>query len=84
MVLTVKDNGIGIDPADQVRVFDKFQRASDPAVQGQSGTGIGLYLAKRVVQAHGGAMEFQNNSDGGTTVMLRLPAATNSVQGARN
>ena len=78
IVLRVVDRGAGIPP----EVIDHI--ASPYFSTKPRGTGIGLYLAKRVVQAHGGAMEFQNNSDGGTTVMLRLPAATGSVQGARS
>jgi signal transduction histidine kinase len=46
------------------------------------GTGIGLYLARRTVQAHGGSLEFHNNAEGGTTVVLRLPRGSESHNGA--
>ena len=73
VVLTVKDNGIGIDPADHERVFEKFQRAFDPAVQDQTGTGIGLYTAREIVRRHGGEIELISEKGQGSTFLVRLP-----------
>ena len=73
VVLTFKDNGIGIDPSDHVRVFEKFQRATDPDVQSETGTGIGLYTAREIVRRHGGDIELMSEKGQGSTFMVRLP-----------
>ncbi len=73
VLLTVKDNGIGIDPSDHQRVFEKFQRANDPAVQAETGTGIGLYTAREIVRQHGGDIDLISEKGKGSTFMVRLP-----------
>lgn len=73
VILTFKDNGIGIDPADHVRVFEKFQRASDPQVRNETGTGIGLYTAREIVRHHGGNIELLSEKGKGSTFLVRLP-----------
>ena len=71
--LTFKDNGIGIAPEDHARVFEKFQRANDPAVQNEAGTGIGLYTAREIVRRHGGDIELISEKGVGSTFLVRLP-----------
>jgi len=73
VVLTFKDNGIGIDPSEHVRVFEKFQRGSNPEVLNESGTGIGLYTAREIVRRHGGDIELLSEKDKGSTFLVRLP-----------
>jgi len=73
VVLTFKDNGIGIDPAEHGKVFEKFQRGSNPEVQNEPGTGIGLYTAREIVRRHGGEIELISEKDKGSTFMVRLP-----------
>ncbi len=73
VVITVKDNGIGIAPADHVRIFEKFHRVNDPAVLAESGTGIGLYTAREIVRRHGGEIEIMSEKGLGSTFMVRLP-----------
>jgi signal transduction histidine kinase len=73
VVLTFKDNGIGIDPSEHAKVFEKFQRGSNPEVQSESGTGIGLYTAREIVRRHGGDIELLSEKDKGSTFMVRLP-----------
>lgn len=73
LVITVKDTGIGIDSADHARVFEKFARASDPAVKDIPGTGIGLYTAREIVRRHGGDIGLISKKGQGTTVIVRLP-----------
>jgi signal transduction histidine kinase/DNA-binding response OmpR family regulator len=72
--VTVADTGVGIAPADQARVFDEFQQVG---VQDSSvtGTGLGLALTRRLVQAHGGAIELKSTLGHGTRITVRLPAA---------
>jgi signal transduction histidine kinase len=72
-VVTVKDNGIGIDPADHQRVFEKFQRGSDPDALAETGTGIGLYTVREIVRGHGGEVELISQKGQGSTFMVRLP-----------
>jgi len=73
VVLTFKDNGIGIDLSEHARVFEKFQRGSNPEVQNESGTGIGLYTAREIVRRHGGDIELLSEKNKGSTFMVRLP-----------
>lgn len=72
-LITVKDNGIGIDAVDQARVFDKFHRSKDEAVQSQPGTGIGLYTAREIVRRHRGDIELMSEKGQGSTFVVRLP-----------
>ncbi|HEU0257424.1 MAG TPA: HAMP domain-containing sensor histidine kinase [Microbacteriaceae bacterium] len=72
-VITVTDTGIGIDPADQHRVFDRFYRT--PSLRGGSigGHGIGLAIARTVTQAHGGTIRVRSTPGLGSTFTIRLP-----------
>jgi two-component system phosphate regulon sensor histidine kinase PhoR len=71
--VTFKDNGIGIDESDHSRVFDKFQRAQDPDVQNETGSGIGLYTAREIVRRHGGNIDLVSKKGEGATFIVRLP-----------
>jgi signal transduction histidine kinase len=72
-VLTVRDHGIGIPPAEVERVFAPFYRAGN-AVGHLPGTGLGLAGARRVVAAHGGTVRVVASAPGeGTTIEVRLP-----------
>ncbi|HEX9641655.1 MAG TPA: ATP-binding protein, partial [Candidatus Krumholzibacteria bacterium] len=73
VVLTFKDNGYGIDPKDHARVFEKYQRGTEPEVQQERGTGIGLYSAREIVRRHGGDIELISARQKGSTFMVRLP-----------
>jgi signal transduction histidine kinase len=68
-VISVSDTGIGIDSLVLPRLFSKFATSSD------SGTGLGLYISKSIVEAHGGRIWAYNNEDGkGATFTFTLPA----------
>ena len=75
LMITVKDTGIGIDPADQERVFEKFQRADDPDVQNEPGTGIGLTTAREIVRRHGGDIEMMSAKGQGSTFVVKIPSS---------
>jgi len=75
IALRIIDNGSGI-PSEVLGKIGSPYFSTKPG-----GTGIGLYLAKRVVAAHGGSVEFQKNPAGGTVVTLLLPVATDSMEG---
>jgi PAS domain S-box-containing protein len=72
-IITVKDNGIGIDPADHARIFEQFQRVLDPEVQSETGTGIGLYTAREIARHHRGDIELISEKGKGSTFLVRLP-----------
>jgi PAS domain S-box-containing protein len=71
--IIVSDNGRGIAPADQARVFDRFQRTSEGRGEEQAAIGLGLPLARQFVEAHGGTVQLQSKEGEGTTVTIRLP-----------
>jgi two-component system, OmpR family, sensor histidine kinase VicK len=69
-VISIKDRGTGIDPDIQSKLFSKFVTKSD------TGSGLGLYISKGIVEAHGGKIYAENNSDGsGATFTFRLPVS---------
>lgn len=73
IVFTVKDTGIGVPIAEQKNLFGKFFRATNARTQRPDGTGVGLFLAKKVIVAHGGAMVFNSVEGEGSTFGFRLP-----------
>ncbi|CAA9294503.1 MAG: hypothetical protein AVDCRST_MAG77-5047 [uncultured Chloroflexi bacterium] len=72
-VVAIRDEGIGIPPADLPRVFERFRRGSN--VGRLPGTGIGLAAAKQIVEAHGGAIAAESGEGEGSTITVRLPLA---------
>ena len=72
---TVKDKGIGVPEAEQAQLFHKFYRATNARRQRPDGTGVGLYLARRVMTAHGGKMIFASREGKGSTFGFSLPFA---------
>jgi signal transduction histidine kinase len=71
--LRVHDTGIGVPKHEQAQLFTKFYRASNARKQRPDGTGVGLYLAKKVVTAHGGEVLFESQEGKGSTFGFRLP-----------
>jgi signal transduction histidine kinase len=71
--VTVSDQGIGIAPAEQTRVFDAFYRVDDAPTRRTQGTGLGLYLAKAVVEAHGGRIWVESEPGHGAVFGFSLP-----------
>jgi signal transduction histidine kinase len=68
VIISIKDRGTGIDPDIQDKLFSKFVTKSD------TGSGLGLYISKSIVEAHGGKIWVENNSDGnGATFTFSLP-----------
>ncbi|MBI5162364.1 MAG: CHASE2 domain-containing protein [Magnetospirillum sp.] len=72
--IAVADQGIGIAAADRERVFEKFYRA--PQAAGTPGTGMGLGIARRIVELHGGTLALDSEAGRGTTVTVTLPRLT--------
>jgi len=71
--LQVRDTGIGVPKTEQAHLFTKFFRATNARKQRPDGTGVGLFLAKKVIVAHGGNMLFESTEGVGSTFGFRLP-----------
>lgn len=72
----VKDSGIGIPPADQERIFERFYRVDNRLTRQSPGTGLGLYLVRAVVEVHGGKVWVESMPGEGSTFWVELPIAT--------
>lgn len=73
IVFQVVDNGIGVPPAQQGKLFSKYYRADNAKAERPNGNGIGLYLVKRVVEDQGGNIIFKSEEGKGSTFGFRLP-----------
>lgn len=69
----ISDSGIGIPQEQQRNIFQKFFRAENALKRETEGSGIGLYVAKNIVQAHGGKIWFESKEGEGTTFYVHLP-----------
>lgn len=69
--LTVRDQGIGIPPEAQARIFERFERAVP--IRHFGGLGLGLWITRQIVEAHGGAIRLESRQGGGTTFTVELP-----------
>lgn len=69
----VKDSGIGVPKKEQEGLFSKFYRASNARRQRPDGTGVGLFLARKVVLEHGGDVIFESEEGRGSTFGFWLP-----------
>jgi signal transduction histidine kinase len=72
VVIEVRDRGPGISPEHQRLIFEKFGRAN-VAEHAKPGTGLGLFIARSIAEAHGGALEVRSAPGRGTTFRLSLP-----------
>ena len=72
---SVRDEGLGIAPEDQDRIFEKFYRADPHMIRGVGGTGLGLYICKELVSRMGGRIWVEPNGDKGSTFLFELQTA---------
>lgn len=76
LVVDVIDNGVGIDEADLPRLFEKFVRIDNVLSTKVGGSGLGLYWAKRIVDMHGGRIDYRPNQPSGSVFSVVLPVST--------
>lgn len=75
ILCAVEDNGVGIAPEDQERVFEQFYRVERPDTDGEEGTGLGLSISRSIVELHGGRIWVESESGKGSTFLFTLPIA---------
>jgi signal transduction histidine kinase len=72
-IITISDNGTGIEADDVPRVFNRFDRVVEAGVRGEAALGLGLPLTRQFIEAHGGTVELTSKKGKGTTVTLTVP-----------
>jgi signal transduction histidine kinase len=75
LVIRVRDHGIGIATEDLERIFEPFFRTDRSRARATGGVGLGLAVVRRIVEAHGGQVSVESNSERGTCFSVRVPAA---------
>jgi len=73
--IAIADRGAGIPPGEIGKIFDPFYRGQRAMADQVHGTGLGLSLAKRILEAHGGALAVRSEAGKGTEFLMRIPAA---------
>ena len=74
-VVSVQDNGRGVEPAMKERIFDMFVRGRDARLAANSGLGVGLALSRKIAELHGGSLEVHSaGKDAGSEFVVKLPA----------
>ncbi|MCA9792030.1 MAG: HAMP domain-containing protein [Candidatus Eremiobacteraeota bacterium] len=75
VVIWVQDNGVGLTPDEQKRVFERFYRVDQDRSRHQGGTGLGLAICLQTVQAHGGRISIESEPQQGARFVVTLPAS---------
>jgi signal transduction histidine kinase len=73
VLITVRDNGVGIAPEDQKRIFERFYQVRPEHIAGHGGMGIGLTIVKQLVELHQGQIWLESEPGKGTTFFVTLP-----------
>jgi signal transduction histidine kinase len=79
--VSVRDTGAGINPADQVRIFEEFQQADSSATKKKGGTGLGLSIARHIVEMHGGRIWVESSVGNGATFSFTVPSTAGQQAG---
>jgi signal transduction histidine kinase len=75
ILCSIRDQGYGIAPGDQIKIFRRFQRLEVPNQPRHEGIGLGLVFVKTVIERHQGTIDFASKIDEGTEFTIMLPAA---------
>jgi signal transduction histidine kinase len=78
VVIVVQDHGVGIDAEDVPKIFQRYFRARTSS--GIPGTGLGLYLVKKIIDLHGGSIEIDTQKGRGTSFIVKLPISRKNPQ----
>jgi signal transduction histidine kinase len=73
IIITVTDSGLGIKASEVNKLFDKYKQTGTKSLRGGGGTGLGLYIVKQIVEAHGGEVTVASIEGVGTSMVLKLP-----------
>lgn len=73
--ISIKDNGVGVAKEDQHKLFRRFSRVHNPLSIQAGGTGLGLYITRKLVLAHDGSIDVISKKDEGTTFLVKIPMA---------
>ncbi len=71
--LAVRDHGPGIPAHKRARIFDRFEKGGAGSQESQEGLGLGLYITRQIVEAHGGTIRLETGAEAGTTFFVELP-----------
>ena len=74
--ISLQDQGMGINPEQQQRVFERFYRCDKARSRKNGGTGLGLAIVKHIVDSHNGNVEFVSQAGNGSTFSITLPAVS--------
>jgi two-component system sensor histidine kinase VicK len=73
VLISVRDNGIGIPASDQPYLFDKFTKARRPGLKGEESVGLGMFIIKTIVELHQGKIWLESAENKGTTFFIEIP-----------
>ena len=74
VVVTIQDAGVGISPVDLPHIFDRFYRADHSRSRHAGGAGLGLAIARTIIEEHGGTIGCTSELGAGSEFIIRLPA----------
>lgn len=80
-IVTIKDSGVGIKPENLGHVFEKFYREGNPLSVKEGGSGLGLYISRKLIELHGGVISVTSKRRVGSTFTITLPLSTDQNRG---
>src|SRR5205085_4898690 len=81
IVVTVTDSGMGIKADELAQIWEKYKQSGNKSLRGGGGTGLGLYIVKQIVEAHGGEITVASLEGIGTSMVIKLPVKKSSDTG---